>query len=210
MASKRLRVSPSLKLYFDGIKNKHGVGCGWIVNSTCPDIPTACGWQYFGNSPELTNNVAEFRALLCALQYVECQLPKTEDTKKIQLEIFGDSQVVINILTGKNQCWVDHLIVFVKEIKSILNSREFAIKTTFTMEHVKRDLNKIADYLSKVSVNNFVLNNETMGTLIFDNDENETMPEDGVLTIPILKAIIGVPNIPKKPKPKKNVVVVDQ
>ena len=85
----------TLTLYFDGLcgpVNPGGIACyGWLLLQDGKEIAQGDGVEARG--PKATNNVAEWSALLYGLRAAAALRPES-------LEIRGDSQLVINQLTG--------------------------------------------------------------------------------------------------------------
>src|SRR5581483_11485744 len=82
-----------MQITFDGAcepRNPGGhLGLGWTVNGVA-------GHAYVAARPENTNNIAEYRALIHALDVV-----LDKDAVEDDLVIAGDSQLVIRQLTGQ-------------------------------------------------------------------------------------------------------------
>jgi ribonuclease HI len=91
-----------LTLYFDGAcepRNPGGVATyGWLLVDGRRTIQT--GWGFARKGRGATNNYAEWCALGFALRW----LLDNRDRWEGQIEIRGDSQLVINQLTGAWQC----------------------------------------------------------------------------------------------------------
>ncbi|XP_073124119.1 uncharacterized protein [Henckelia pumila] len=76
-------------MYFDGASNKEGAGAGVIfVTSDGEVLPYS-----FTLTQNCSNNVAEYQALILGLEM-------TVDIKKLHLQVYGDSALVINQLLG--------------------------------------------------------------------------------------------------------------
>jgi ribonuclease HI len=65
--------------------------------------------------PTVTNNEAEYEALLIGLQYLR-------EAKSISVKIYGDSELVIKQLKGQYECRNDILRNYYEECKEILKS----------------------------------------------------------------------------------------
>jgi ribonuclease HI len=65
--------------------------------------------------PTVTNNQAEYEALLRELPYLK-------EAKAISVEIYGDSELVIKQLNGQYECKSDILRNYYEECKEILKS----------------------------------------------------------------------------------------
>jgi ribonuclease HI len=77
--------------------------------------------------PTVTNNQAEYDALLRGLQYLK-------EAKAIAVEIFGDLELVIKQLNGQYECRNDILRNYYEECKEILKSFQLVI-----LQHIPRE-----------------------------------------------------------------------
>ncbi len=137
--SKRLVEYRQAKIWFDGAcepYNPGGHGTYGFVIKTCESEITGRG--YIGNGEGMTNNIAEYTALVKALQ----------EAKKYNelglLEIYGDSKLVIKQMTGEYRVRNNHLISLYKKAKDI--------SSIFDKSHfnwVPREKNQQADSLTK-------------------------------------------------------------
>jgi hypothetical protein len=87
--------------------------------------------------PTVTNNQAEFEALLRWLQYLK-------EAKTISVEIYGDSELVIKQLNGQYECRNDILRNYYEECKEILKSFQLVI-----LQHIPREHNEEANMLAQ-------------------------------------------------------------
>jgi ribonuclease HI len=81
--------------------------------------------------PTVTNNQAEYEALLRGLQYLK-------EAKAISVEIYGDSELVIKQLNGQYECRNDILRNYYEECKEILKSFQLVILHIFLGNTMKR------------------------------------------------------------------------
>jgi ribonuclease HI len=79
--------------------------------------------------PTVTNNQAEYEALLRGLQYLK-------EAKAISVEIFGDSELVTEQLNGQYECRNDILRNYYEECNEILKSFQLVI-----LQHIPRENN---------------------------------------------------------------------
>ncbi len=91
----------------------------------------------FLETKEGTNNIAEWAGLVHGLRWLKENHPACE------VQIFGDSQLVIRQLTGQYVCKTPHLKPYLQEAKEILEDM------TWIATWVRRDKNTDADKLSK-------------------------------------------------------------
>jgi hypothetical protein len=87
--------------------------------------------------PTVTNNQAEYEALLRGLQYLK-------KAKAISAEIYGDSELVIKQLNGQYECRNDILRNYYEECKEILKSFQLVI-----LQHIPRERNEEANRLAQ-------------------------------------------------------------
>jgi ribonuclease HI len=80
--------------------------------------------------PTVTNNQAEYEALLRGLQYLK-------EAKAISVEIYGDSELVIKQLNGQYECRSDILRSYYEECKEIFKSFQLVI-----LQHIPREHNE--------------------------------------------------------------------
>ena len=133
-----------LKLYFDGScepKNPGGIaGYGWrLVDMDGNEVETDRGEVCRG--PGATNNIAEWAGVTNGLQYLKDQKWTGE------LEILGDSQLVIRQLTGEYKVRKDTLIPFFEKSKALLE------KWQWSATWIPREQNEECDRLSKHGAN---------------------------------------------------------
>jgi hypothetical protein len=89
--------------------------------------------------PTITNNQAEYEALLRGLQYLR-------EAKAISVEIFGDSELVIKQLNGLYECRNDILRKYYEECKEIMKSFQLVI-----LQHIPRENNVEENRLAQSS-----------------------------------------------------------
>jgi ribonuclease HI len=103
-------------LFFDGSLFGKGGGVGILLISPRGEI-----FEFaIPIQPTVTNNQAEYEALLRGLQYLR-------DAKAISVEIFGDSKLVIKQLNRQYECRNDILRNYYEECKEILKSFQLVI-----------------------------------------------------------------------------------
>lgn len=129
-----------LKLYFDGSclpKNPGGIaGYGWrLVDMDNKQLASDHGEVCRG--PTATNNIAEWAAVLNGLKYLKDQNWNGE------IEILGDSQLVIFQLTGEYKVRKETLLPYHTESMSLLKNWKWQANW------VPREQNQECDNLSK-------------------------------------------------------------
>ena len=96
-------------LFFDGSSCKQGGGIGIVII-----LPQEASFEFaFQTKPMTTNNQAEYEAILKGLQLLQ-------EVKVESIEIFGDSQLVINQLIGLYKCKYDILRGYHNECRKLL------------------------------------------------------------------------------------------
>ncbi len=128
-------------LNFDGCsKGNPGLsGAGAVIYNN--NIEVWAGYSFVDTSA--TNNQAEYTGLIIGLKYAV-------DNQIQDLLVQGDSQLVINQMTGKYKCNADKLVVLYKTAKTL----EKQIKNV-QYAHVLRKFNARADELSNMAVQKY-------------------------------------------------------
>lgn len=106
------------KLYFDGNKTPQSVSCSY-------SLTTYDGKVIFEETQELPKETtvpeAEYLGLIKGIEKTINYLKNQNiDTKDVDLEIYGDSQLVIRQLTGEYECKKTHLRILRSKIKDLL------------------------------------------------------------------------------------------
>lgn len=127
----------SVTAYFDGASrgNPGPAAVGWVI--TADDEVMTEGHQRIGTA---TNNVAEYRALLAAIEAALAY-----DTSHIDLR--GDSQLIVRQLTGEYQTRDATLAALRAEVVAALEAFE-----GWTIRHVDRAGNARADALAAAAL----------------------------------------------------------
>ncbi len=89
----------------------------------------------------MTNNMAEYEALILALE-------KASKSSVKNLYIYTDSLLVANQIAGKYKIKNLGLLKYVKDAKAMIECF-----SSFTLKHIPREGNKIADRLAKEAAN---------------------------------------------------------
>ncbi|KAA3452374.1 Transposon Ty3-I Gag-Pol polyprotein [Gossypium australe] len=120
-------------LFFDGSSCDKGGGAGILLTSPKGEVfKFAIPIQ-----STVTNNQAEYEALLKGLQYLK-------EARAIAVEIFGDSELVIKQLSGEYECKNDVLRNYYEECKQILKGFRSII-----LQHIPRGDNEEANKLAQ-------------------------------------------------------------
>jgi len=139
-------------LYFDGACEPYNPGgiatWGVVLYEDKNIIYKNCGLACEPFSPEATNNLAEYTALIKGLEQCLARGIKT-------LTVRGDSQLVIRQVTGEYRIKSTNVIPLCEKAHRLVNSFK-----KVSSEWVERERNSIADELSKQayygSVNSYV------------------------------------------------------
>ncbi len=92
-----------------------------------------------------TNNVAEYRALIKALRYLKDNQLDGFLFKEILINL--DSLLVVNQVKGIYKVKQSHLLTLKQDVISLINDVSQKYSTKISLIHVRRSLNKNADYL---------------------------------------------------------------
>ena len=124
-------------LHFDGCSkgNPGPSGIGAVISKL--DIEEWCGWQYIGKK---TNNQSEYSALILGLNEAISRNIK-------ELQVYGDSLLVINQVAGKFK--VNNVLLQELHQEVIKLTKNFDY---IAFNHVYRDKNKRADQLSNMAL----------------------------------------------------------
>lgn len=124
-------------IFFDGLcepRNPGGYACyGYVIEAAGK---TETGKGLVTKGPKATNNLAEYTALIEALKAAK-EWPGPYLIK-------GDSQLVVNQVTGRWQCKASHLQPLVKKARSLLGQLGQA-----KLQWVPREQNEHADQMSR-------------------------------------------------------------
>ena len=125
-------------LYFDGASRKNPGPAsfgGVIYNESGEELDTY--YKFIGTA---TNNVAEYCGLLAGLH-------RARELNIKELKVFGDSNLIIQQVTGKWKVKNDNLRAIYNQIKEVE-----PFFTVITYQHVYRKDNKRADQLAKIAL----------------------------------------------------------
>jgi hypothetical protein len=115
-----LEITP-WALFFDGSSCGKGSGVGILLIS-----PRGEMFEFaIPIQPTVTNNQAEYEALLRGLQYLK-------EAKAISIEIYGDSELVIKHLNGPYECRSDILKKLLRRVQGNLEKFSVSNSTTYS------------------------------------------------------------------------------
>src|SRR6201987_2663051 len=131
--AKEIAVIAELTAYVDGgcLGNPGPSGIGVVING-CEDGPVRIA-KWIGRQD---NNVAEYAALMEALQYAVSRNART-------LHVYSDSEVVVRQMTGEYVCRSPRLYSLHWTCRKLARSLKFSIS------HVKREFNVEANRLAQ-------------------------------------------------------------
>jgi ribonuclease HI len=147
-----------LKLHFDGScwPNPGGkAGYGFIVSESGEVVKSETG--SVGNGPRMTNNLAEFEALYKGLEWINIRYGANSITgtafhnpDKYLLNVYGDSQLIINIAKGRYRATPGKLYYPAYERANNVLKEMRRQKNIIIFDWVPRAQNKEADKISRV------------------------------------------------------------
>jgi ribonuclease HI len=133
------KIYPSCEyvLHFDGCSkgNPGPAGIGAVLSKSGSE--EWCGCQFIGNR---TNNQSEYSALILGLKEALSRNIK-------QLQVYGDSLLVINQVTGQFKVKNSLLQDLNKEAMGLIDKFDYIV-----FNHVYREFNKRADQLSNLAL----------------------------------------------------------
>ncbi len=136
-----------IEVYFDGLCqpiNPGGISCyAFLVKSGGRTIYSDYGIAVEPFSQDSTNNVAEYTALVKALQWL---LEKNLGSTKV--EVKSDSQLIVNQLTGDYKVKSKRIVSLYKQV--LLLKRKFQ---DIEIKWVPREMNREADRLTNKAYN---------------------------------------------------------
>ncbi|XP_070020297.1 uncharacterized protein [Nicotiana sylvestris] len=130
-----IEVQPPWKIYFDGAAHRGRIGTGVVfVTSQGEVLPYS-----FTLMQLCSNNVVEYQALILGLE-MDVEL------KRLQLQVFGDSKLVVNQLLGSYEVKKPELRPYHDYAKKLMGWLG-----DVTIQHVRRKENKKADDLAALA-----------------------------------------------------------
>jgi ribonuclease HI len=132
----------SLEIYCDGLcepKNPGGYGCSaFVVFRDGEQIHQRYGCV--GSGPEMTNNVAEYRAVRGALKWL------AGNRGDGSVQVMTDSKLVVEQVNGRWECNSDKLRPYRDDCRRLLRGMENVM-----LLWVPRERNEVADALTRVA-----------------------------------------------------------
>ncbi|XP_075097800.1 uncharacterized protein LOC142175128 [Nicotiana tabacum] len=122
-------------MYFDGSTHRGGAGAGVVFVASQGEV-----LPYFFTLTQLySNNIAEYQALILRLEIAV-------EIKRLQLQVFGDSQLVINQILGSYKFKKPELRPYHDYAKTLMGCIG-----DVTIQHVPRRENKKANVLASLA-----------------------------------------------------------
>ena len=141
-----------ITVYFDGLcypKNPCGVAAyGYLIYEDGELLHK--GFGAVGEGPGMTNNVAEYEGLLAALFWIK------DNGLNGKVVVRGDSQLVINQISGRWQVKSGTSSKYVPEIKEMMNGMDVVL------EWIPREKNGEADELSRLAYERYMAKKSTV------------------------------------------------
>ncbi|CAL8152706.1 unnamed protein product [Prunus armeniaca] len=127
-------------MYFDGSSTETRSGAGVVIES-----PQGQRWQFaFQLDFKCTNNQAEYEALIIGLEILK-------EMKVTRVLVYGDSQLVINQLTGEYQCTRENLTLYY--VTALNTAGEFSrISFVYVPRAENHEANEMAQVASGVNI----------------------------------------------------------
>ena len=120
-------------LFFDGSSCKQGGGIGIVIIS-----PRGASFEFaLLTEPMITNNQAKYEAILKGLQLLH-------EVKAKEIEVFGDSKLIINQLISLYECKEETLKGYYDECQKLL--KEFL---HISFQHIPRAQNQEVNHLAQ-------------------------------------------------------------
>lgn len=142
-----------MQVYFDGLcqpVNPGGIACyAFLIKSDGKTVHKERGLAAEPFSKEATNNVAEYTALVKALEWL---LSNKKECERVSVR--GDSRLVISQMRGEFKVKAKSILPLFQ--KAALLKKEFA---DISFQWIPREENHEADKLSEEAYNNALLDN---------------------------------------------------
>lgn len=142
-----------LEVYFDGLCqpiNPGGIACyAFVIKKDGKTIHSNYGLADEPFSKDATNNVAEYTALIKALEWLDAA-----GYGSSPIEVKSDSQLVVNQINGQYRVRTKRLVPLHLKVQSLL--KKFKEVQVFW---VPREKNAEADRLTNVAYNKFLQDN---------------------------------------------------
>jgi ribonuclease HI len=130
-------------------KNPGGYGCwGWVSEYNGRPLKSRRG--SLGKEPSMTNNRAEYAAVLDALLWLYSKRVHLFN-HRVRVVIRSDSKLVINQINGDWACNSENLISLNKQATDLVSKLFLTSERSISFEWVPRAENEAADALSRAA-----------------------------------------------------------
>ncbi|XP_070013118.1 uncharacterized protein [Nicotiana sylvestris] len=130
-----IEVQPPWKMYFEGAAHRGEAGAGVVFVTSQGEVPP----YSFLLTQLCSNNVAEYQSLILGLEMAV-------KMKRLQLQVFGNSQLVVNQLLGSYEVKKPELCPYHYYAKKLMGWL-----SDVTIQYVPRKQNKKADALAALA-----------------------------------------------------------
>ncbi|KAL0391462.1 UNVERIFIED_CONTAM: Retrovirus-related Pol polyprotein from transposon opus [Sesamum latifolium] len=130
-----VEILPAWTMFFDGTARSDGAGAGVVFVSPEKQVLT----YSFVLGELCSNNVAEYQALIIGLQIAL-------EMGIIEMEVYGDSKLIINQLLNIYEVKKEDLVPFFRQASHLLKGFE-----SVTPNHIPRKENRMADALANLA-----------------------------------------------------------
>ncbi|XP_074277875.1 uncharacterized protein LOC141601486 [Silene latifolia] len=155
-------ILPPWRMYFDGAARRDGAGAGVVFISPQNHVMP----YSFTLTQFCSNNVAEYQALILGLQMAI-------EVSVRDMDIYGDSQLVISQVLDEYEVRKEDLIPYHRQALQLLNQLD-----SINIGHVPRSANKLADALANFAA-----------TLALGAEESMQVPVCNRWAIPLLETV---------------------
>lgn len=111
------KTTKKYKVYFDGNKSAGGVSCSYLILGD-KSLSESNIEQTVMLPENTTVPEAEYNGLIKALEFLIAKVKNPED---VELEIFGDSQLIVNQVLGKFECTKPQLKILRSKVRNLLD-----------------------------------------------------------------------------------------
>ncbi len=158
-----------LEIHADGASRGQGkdrvASFGFVVESNGETLEEK--YSILDEGEDATNNYAEYKAVILALQWV-----KESDIKPDKIDVKSDSQLIIRQINGEWSVKSGNLRELYKTARDLVEHFQ-DMDVTITLEHVPREENERADELSQLALEDHFLARE------LKDDDKKRCPECG-------------------------------
>lgn len=152
MTKDTMHSAHSCKLFIDGAARNNPGPAGIGICLMIPGNPAMKRGFFIGSK---TNNQAEYIALIVGLLYVKKYCPA-----EANIAIYSDSQLLVRQISHEYR-------VKDEALKTLYNAAQHILCTmTFTIHHVMRENNAIADALANAGIDQKIMLPETLLSLL--------------------------------------------